>query len=154
MTTRREALRIGTAAMGLSLAGLLRANPTRRKARSVVILYLSGGPSQLDSFDLKPDAPEEIRGTFRPIDTVVPGVRIGEHFPRTAKVADKVAIVRSMSHADTNHVTATYWAMTGAKIVRPVVQSSSLSRNDRPHVGAVLARELGSLSKVPAFVTV
>jgi hypothetical protein len=154
MTTRREVLRIGTAAFGLSLAGLLRANPARRKARSVVILYLSGGPSQLDSFDLKPDAPAEIRGSFRPINTAVPGVRICEHFPRTAKVADKIAVVRSMSHLDTNHVTATYWAMTGAKIARPVVQSSSLSRNDRPHVGAVVAKELGPLSKVPPFVTV
>src|SRR5580704_14115486 len=98
MTTRREVLRIGASTLGLTLANLLRAESTRRKAKSVVVLYLSGGPSQLDSFDLKPDAPEEIRGTFRPIDTVVPGIQLAEHMPRMARLADKYAIVRSVTH--------------------------------------------------------
>src|SRR4051794_14484217 len=91
--SRREALRLGAVGLGgMTLPDLLRleaaAGPTsRRRARSVIMLFLSGGPSHLDMFDLKPDAPEEVRGTFRPIDTTVPGIRIGEHLPRLARMA-------------------------------------------------------------------
>src|SRR5690242_19360597 len=94
--TRRELLRAGAVGLGgLTLPGLLRlqaaaAAPTGR-ALSVILLFLSGGPSHLDMWDLKPDAPGEIRGTFRPIDTRVPCVRVSEHLPRTAAVADKIA---------------------------------------------------------------
>src|SRR5690348_12714727 len=105
--TRRELLRAGAVGFGgLTLPGLLRlehaaaAAGRKARARSVVLLFLSGGPSQLDMWDLKPDAPEEIRGTFRPIATNVPGVRISEHLPRLARLADKYAIIRSMSHDD------------------------------------------------------
>jgi hypothetical protein len=105
-------------------------------------------------WDLKPDAPEEIRGTFRPIHTNVPGIDICEHLPRMARLADKYTIVRSMSHDDTNHVSATYWLMTGGRLVRPVIQASGMARNDRPHLGAVLAQQLGPRDQVPPFVTV
>ncbi len=67
----------------------------------------------MDMWDLKPDAPEEVRGTFRPIDTNVPGIQISEHMPRMARVADKVAIVRSMRHRQTGHPAAAYWMMVG-----------------------------------------
>src|SRR5438105_14685057 len=89
--TRRGALRLGSAALGLSLTNLLRAlTPGKKpKARSVVILYLSGGPSQLDTWDPKPEAPEEVRGKFRPIRTSVPGIQICEEFPRMARLADR-----------------------------------------------------------------
>lgn len=156
--TRRQALRVGTAAFGLALPGLLRADARRvvgqPRAKSVVILYLSGGPSQLDMWDPKPNAPEEIRGTFRPIRTPVPGIQVSEHLPQMASLADKYTIIRSMSHDDTNHVSATYWMMTGGRLVRPVIQASTMARNDRPHVGAILARQLGPRDRVPAFVVV
>src|SRR5262245_26668465 len=100
---RRDVLRVGAAAFGLSLPALLRQEQTqaaksvtKARAKSVIVLYLSGGPSQLDTFDLKPDAPEEIRGTFQPIRTSVTGVHVSEHLPRTAKLAHRLAIVRSM----------------------------------------------------------
>src|SRR6516225_7126361 len=141
--TRREVLRVGATAFGMSLPALLRAGTDRPRAKSVVFLYLSGGPSQLDMWDLKPDAPEAVRGTFRPIRTAVPGTLISEHLPRMARLADRYTIVRSMSHEDTNHVSATYRLMTGGRLVRPVIQASTMARNDRPHLGAVLAQQLG-----------
>ena len=102
--TRRDWLRVGALGVGaLTLPSLLQleasANtPRRARARSVIILYLNGGPSHLDMWDLKPDAPEEIRGTFRPINTRVTGVQISEHMPMTAAVMDKSIIIRSMQH--------------------------------------------------------
>src|SRR5947209_1668282 len=110
--TRREILRAGALGLGgLTLPGLLRlqqtaaASPAARpaRARSVILLFLSGGPSHLDMWDLKPDAPEEIRGTFRPTATSVPGVHICEHLPRTAALADRLAILRSVRHTTGNH---------------------------------------------------
>jgi len=157
--TRRDALRLGAAAFGLSLPKLLAAQAwagttPAPKARSVIVLYLSGGPSQLDMFDLKPEAPEEIRGTFRPIATSVPGTQISEHLPRMARLADKYTIIRSMSHEETDHVRATYFAMTGNRVLRRVVQSSTLAREDRPHLGAVVSKILGPNRNLPPFVMV
>src|SRR5262245_61086319 len=106
--SRRELLRAGALGLGgLTLPGLLRleqaaaSTPARRtaRARSVILLFLSGGPSHLDMWDLKPEAPEEIRGTFRPVATNVPGIQISEHLPRMAAVADKYAILRAVRHA-------------------------------------------------------
>ena len=109
--TRCELLRVGAIGLGgLTLPGLLRlqqaaaapADGRRRatagRARSVIVLFLSGGPAQQDMWDMKPDAPEEIRGTFRPIATNVPGITVSEHMPRMARLADKYAIVRSVHH--------------------------------------------------------
>jgi hypothetical protein len=158
--SRRDVLRVGAAAFGLSLADLLRHEHTLARAapparaKSVVILYLSGGPSQLDMWDLKPEAPAEIRGTFRPIRTNVAGIHVCEHFPRMARLADRYTIVRSMSHADTNHVTATYLTMTGTRLTRSVIQRSTMARNDHPHAGAVAARAVRARAAVPAFVMV
>jgi hypothetical protein len=106
------------------------------------MLFLSGGPSQLEMWDLKPDAPEDIRGTFRPICTNVPGIAISEHLPRMARVADKYAIVRSVTHSTGNHPAASYWMMTGSAIQRAAPQNVTLSREDRPHPGSVVAKLL------------
>ena len=150
--TRREVMRVGAIGLGgLSLPHLLGAGEASARSestrptpvhRSVVILYLSGGPSQLDMWDMKPEAPLEIRGTFRPIETRVPGIQVCEHMPRMARVADKYTIVRSMSHGEAEHLRAGYWVMTGAPLLRPVVQASGMLREDRPHAGAVLSRFL------------
>lgn len=155
----RNVLHCGTAAFGLQLPQLLLADQTAARAaaraKSVIILYLSGGPSQLDLWDMKPLAPEEIRGTFRPIATNVPGTHICEHLPRMARIADKYTIVRSMSHDEADHLRAGYWVMTGSRLTRPLVQASGMERNDRPHLGAILSDQLGPrLAELPPFVTV
>ncbi len=157
--TRREMLRVGALGVGgLTLPNLLRleaASPSRpRRTRSVIILFLSGGPSHLDMWDLKPEAPEEIRGTFRPIGTNVSGMCISEHMPRMARVADKYAIVRSMQHANGNHPAAAYWMMVGSPMTRLAPQVVTMSREDRPHPGAVLAKLLPPAVNMPAWVMV
>ncbi|MFL5245309.1 MAG: DUF1501 domain-containing protein [Gemmataceae bacterium] len=164
--TRREILRIGALGLGsLTLPDLLRlelaaackhaggAKPAAR-AKSAILLFLSGGPSQLDMWDPKPNAPQEIRGTFKPIDTNVPGIRISEQLPRTARVADKCAILRSVCHSTPNHPEASYWMMVGSPIQRAAPQSVSLSREDRPHAGSALAKLLPTQAALPPFVMV
>jgi hypothetical protein len=162
--TRREVLRAGALGLGvLTLPNLLRlqqANASSAgekklgKARSAILLFLSGGPSQLETFDLKPEAPEEIRGTFRPIDTNVFGIQVSEHLPRLARVADKYALIRSMSHANSNHPAAAYWMMVGSPIARSAPQAIGMSREDRPHPGSVLAKLLPPKRALPPFVMV
>src|SRR5262245_12010360 len=99
--SRRAFLRIGgMAAGGLSLSQLLSLEARARTGsshKSIINIFLPGGPSHLDSFDLKPDAPSEVRGEFRPISTNVPGIRICELFPRMARMMDKFAIIRSIA---------------------------------------------------------
>src|SRR4051812_35902976 len=160
--TRREVLRAGAVGLGgLTLPSLLRleqsasASPARpARARSVILLFLSGGPSHLDMWDLKPDAPEEIRGTFRPTATSVPGVQISEHLPRTAALADRLAILRSVRHTTGNHPAAAYWMMVGSPIARAAPQGINMSREDRPHPGSVLAQRLPARHGLPPFVMV
>jgi hypothetical protein len=157
-------LRVGALGFGgLTLPGLLGSSEVRAgenrsprspRARSVIILFLSGGPSQLDMWDLKPEAPEAVRGTFRPIDTDVPGIQICEHLPRMARLAGRYTIVRSMSHNEAEHLRAGYWVMTGGRLQRPVVQASGMSRDDRPHVGAVLSKCLSGPSAMPPFAMI
>lgn len=119
--TRREWFRAGLGA-GAVIAGALTGNShaidatlesTFGRAKNLLFLFLSGGPSQYETFDPKPDAPAEIRGIFKPIATNVPGVRICELLPRTARIADKLCIVRSMSTGDPNHESGGYWVNTG-----------------------------------------
>ena len=93
------------------------------RAKACIFLFMWGGPSQLDTFDPKPDAPAEIRGSFRPISTRVPGVQICEHFERLAPLADRLAIVRSLSHADPAHLSSGHTALTGH--LAPVINSDA-----------------------------
>jgi hypothetical protein len=117
--TRREWLRIGgVAGLGLSLPKPGVANQEvsafgSRSAKSVIVVFTSGGQSHLDLWDPKPDAPREIRGEFQPIPTSAPGTFLCEHMPRIAKLADRFTIVRSMSHEDLDHGSAFYLSMTG-----------------------------------------
>ena len=116
--TRRELMRIGGLnLLGLSLPALLRAqsraatvsgDPTFGRAKNVIYLWLQGGPPQHETFDPKPLAPVEIRGPFRPIATNVPGIQFCELLPRTARIADKLAVVRSMSTDDNIHSSSGY----------------------------------------------
>ena len=125
---RREVLRIG----GLAFTGLMwsdwlrgraMAAPSTKskkpvvgsfgKAKACILIYNYGGPSQLDTLDLKPDAPVEIRGEFRPIPTRVPGISISEHLPRLAAITDRYSIIRSVGHRDNDHAIGAYLALTG-----------------------------------------
>jgi hypothetical protein len=163
--TRRELVRVGALGLGgLSLPALLRfdrlraalpeGSRPRGKARSAIMLFLSGGPAHMDMWDLKPDAPEAIRGTFRPIETNVSGISVSEHMPRMARLADKYAIVRSVHHPQADHPAAAYWMMVGSPIQRPPREAGSMSRVDRPHPGSALAKVLGGGSGVPPFVMI
>src|SRR4051794_38393738 len=103
--SRRDVLRVGgLAGAGVSLADVLRlqaaGSPGTGRGKSVIMIWLRGGASHLDSWDMKPDAPAEIRGEFRPIPTNVPGIQICEHLPRQARIMDKLAIVRGIKSND------------------------------------------------------
>lgn len=148
--SRREWLRIGGAA-GLELALAQRSVKAARtagpassvpgfgKAKSVILVYASGGQSQLEMWDPKPDAPLEVRGEFKAIPTSVPGTFLGEHTPRLARLADRYCIVRSVSHDDLDHGSATYLALTGH--FHPIKSSNPPPRpTDYPTYGAVLKR--------------
>ena len=118
--SRRQALSVGGLGMlGLSVPRLLKAAESRKlsappvKAKSVVFLYQFGGPSHLETFDMKPEAPEGIRGLFGTIESSLPGLRVCEHLPETAKVMHKVTLIRSMQHTMKNHNSASYYALTG-----------------------------------------
>ena len=119
--SRRDLIRIGgLSALGLGLGGLFRlrnasaaGSPLETKAKSCILIWLDGGPSHLETFDPKPDAPEEVRGPLETIATNVAGVRIGECFERTSQVMDKLAIVRSMTSPLGEHNFGTHYLMTG-----------------------------------------
>src|SRR5207245_5067036 len=88
------------------------------QAKSCILIYLFGGPSHIDIWDMKPQAPPEIRGEFKPQATNVPGIQITEHLPRLARMADKYAIIRSLAHGDSAHGSAGHTMMTGRAPVR------------------------------------
>jgi hypothetical protein len=123
--TRRELLQVGySGLLGIGLPSLLtqRANAAKaerskpvagHKQKSLILVYLTGAPSHLDTFDMKPDAPPEIRGEFKPIATSLPGIFVCEHMPRMAVRADKYALVRSLAHRENNHLVATHHLLTG-----------------------------------------
>jgi hypothetical protein len=152
--TRRQWLRLGgLGALGLSLPGLLRAGDAgRRAARSCVLFLLHGGPSQLDVWDLKPDAPAEVRGEFHPIATSVPGVRITEHLPLTARQAHRFRIVRSMTHSAVNHNAATYFVTTGNPPPREQIAFTPTG-NDFPHLGAQVSFAAPARETAPTAVS-
>lgn len=143
--SRREWLRLGgLAGLGL-LTSRVQASPAARlvpgfgRARSILVVYTSGGMSQLDTWDPKPDAPEEIRGAFATVPTRVPGTRFCEHLPRVAALADRFTLVRTISHDDTDHGSATYLALTGHFHARK--SSNPLPRpGDLPTFGSLLHR--------------
>ncbi len=160
-STRRTLLQIGgISGLGLALPRLqaeagsraveVTADPTFGRAKNYILLFLSGGPSQYETFDPKPDAPQEIRGVFQPISTTLPGVQICELLPKIARIADKLAIARSLATDDPNHESGGYWVNTGQKYAGPDMRS--LAPNDWPTIGSIVKR-LKPSDKVP-FTTV
>jgi hypothetical protein len=156
--SRRSWLRIGGLALGgLTLPEILRAEASSGKrgpARGIIMVLLPGGPTHLDTFDLKPDAPVEIRGEFRPIATNVPGIDICELLPRLARQADKLTIIRSLVGFRDDH--NTHWCSTGQESHPPMESSPGVPGfppGDWPSMGAVLSRKLGArVPGVPASV--
>jgi hypothetical protein len=144
MFGRRDFMRIGSlGALGIHLAGALRAGA--KKDVSCILLWQSGGCGHQDTFDMKPDAPLEYRGEFKPISTNVPGIQICEHLPYTAKQADKFTILRSMHSRENNHERAINYLLTGYL---------PLSTLEFPSIGSVIAKELGSKDGMPPYVAV
>lgn len=146
--SRRNFIRIGAIApLGLSLPQLLAADASEKRARakSVILVFLGGGISHHDSFDMKPDAVEQIRGKYRSIATTVPGLNVCELLPKTAQVMDKVTLVRSGTHENDHHETATNWVLSG-RFGTPF--------GDHPAIGAIAAHETGFSGAVPPYVAV
>jgi len=139
---RTSLLTAGTLGLPNLLRGRDRADTTGRARRdtAVIQLWLGGGPSHLDMYDLKPAAPAEIRGPYKPIATNVPGIHICELLPRQAKLMDRLAIVRSLHHATDEHPVGTHWVQTG-HFVAPT--GTDTLRPSHPSLGSVVARLRG-----------
>lgn len=160
-TTRRQFLQAGALGpLGLSLPGLLQASVARGagaaatfgRAKRCILVFLNGGPSQLDTWDMKPGAPAEIRGELAPIATSVPGLQVGELLPLSARHADKYKVVRSVTHADAEHTTGMCTMLTGTFHPRPNVAQTAASPEDHPHLGAIYAKWQGWRGQLPPFV--
>lgn len=153
---RRAILRAGSLGLlGLNWPQLLAARAAQQpasmsggRAKSCILLFMWGGPAHQDTWDLKPNAPAEIRGEFKPIATRVPGVQICEHLPLLAQRADKLAIVRSLTHTNVDHTAATHFLLTG----QPPPPGADLTK-DWPHIGSVLARLGLGRGPLPPFVS-
>jgi hypothetical protein len=149
---RRALLRIGgLGGFGLSLANVLRAEAAAAPLRSCLLIFYYGGPSHLDTWDMKPGAPREVRGAFATIASSVPGIHVGEHLPHTARVVDRLTIIRSVHHPMTNHNAAAFATLSGRMPARddPLLSDNA---NDPPCLGSVLSRQLAGRPGVPTFV--
>ncbi len=148
--SRRDFLRVGGLG-ALSLPLLLQAEaaakekPNKARAKSVILVFLGGGLSHHDTFDPKPDAPDEVRGKYGTTPTVLPDLRVGEKIPLLAKRMDKLALVRSGAHNNDHHETATNWVLSG-RFGTPF--------GDYPAIGAVAAHHFGFTAALPPYVAV
>jgi hypothetical protein len=157
---RRTFLRAGVLApFGLSLgqASWLRstaqAAPVRGgRAKACILLYMTGGPSQHDTFDPKPDAPDGIRGEYQPIATSVPGIRICEHLPMLASMAERFSILRSVWHGSDTHGVGVHYNLTGLRYAPRQAGEPQLDRRDPPCIGAVVRQLRGDHHNLPAAV--
>jgi hypothetical protein len=145
--SRRNFLQVGALGMGgLTLPGLMRAEAASgaKSHKSVIMVYLTGGLAHQDTFDLKPNAPAEVRGEFKPIPTNVPGVQFCEHLPRLARIMDKLVVVRSLVGQRDEH--SSWQSYTGTTM-------DAAKREQKPHFGSVVARMQGQTDPiVPAFI--
>lgn len=165
--TRRtliQASATGLAGLAASEAGISQATVDQiSSAKACIFLFMWGGPSQLDTLDMKPEAPAEVRGEFKPIASAVPGLQLCEHFERLSQRMDRVAVIRSLTHTDPAHLSSAHATLTGH--LAPVIRSDAVppSERDTPHMGSVISflRERGRFagldaeaSSLPGFVTV
>lgn len=165
--SRRDMLHVGAlGALGLSLPQFMAlraaaATPAVQgeslrvlpaKAQACILVYLFGGPSQLDTFDMKPRAPAECRGPFRPIATSVPGLEICEHFPRLAQQMDKLTVIRSMHHRHPRHGYGLYYHFTGRPHARPDLDAAP-SASDFPALGPLVNHLRSPRAEFPQSIT-
>ena len=158
--SRRALLTAGT--LGL-FGGALRAREAQAgsgaalgRAKRCILVYLLGGPPHLDMWDMKPGAPAEIRGPFRPIETAVPGIHVCEHMPQLAARTDRLSILRSLSFANSDHPYMCYYTLTGRVSQVPLGANTVLppSRADEPHMGSVIHRVKHRDPDVPGYVAI
>jgi hypothetical protein len=164
--SRREVLRVGLGLAGLALPEFLglRTEAAARsaaavsgfgKARACIVLYCWGGMSHLETWDPKPDAPPEIRGSYRAIPTATPGIRLGEYMPRLARETDRLGIIRSVHHHSSAHGKGMYWNITGhAPPAATVAANLPPSRQDWPCLGGMVARFRTPAAGLPRAVQI
>lgn len=147
--SRRSFLQLGIAGLGsLGLPQLLKAKEesaqsgVQRRDTSVILIWLDGGPSHIDTYDMKPDAPSEYAGIWRPISTSVPGFDITEMFPRQATMTEKFSIVRSLHHDSGDHFTGAHWMLTGRGGV-----NGAMNAGKYPSIGSIATKVLGPRKK-------
>ncbi|MBX3414893.1 MAG: DUF1501 domain-containing protein [Pirellulales bacterium] len=156
--SRRSFVQLGVAGMATAGLGrvlrakdLSRAAGTPRRDTSAILIWLDGGPSHLDLYDLKPQAPAEVRGLWRPIPTNVPGIEISELFPKQAKIADKFSIVRSLHHDTGDHFSGGHRMLT----TKDMGVSGANTSGKFPSLGSIVARERGPRRRdMPAYISV
>jgi len=160
--TRRRLLEIGgLGAAGLTLPELLVGQVVGAensgilgfgRAKRALLMFMWGGPSHLDTWDLKPDSPAEVRGPYQPISTSVPGLQFSELLPRLAVHADKLALVRSVSHTDPAHLSSVHHLTTGQLAPRVNSDADPPSRKDSPHVGSLISKLRPTGNELPSSV--
>lgn len=157
---RRDFIRLGLGgAAGLGFSDLLRLRAQAAAARGLaspkdvncILVWLDGGPSHYETFDPKPDAPDGIRGEFKPIKTNVPGIHFCEQVPHLAKIADKFTVLRSIAHKDPNHGGGNHYMMTGAPTPVPVGCGSFVTFH--PSFGSAVSHHRGVKEGLPAYMT-
>ncbi len=156
LVNRRDVLRVGSVSVAATLVPsalgtIAKADETRSasfgKAKSVVYLWMGGGVTQLESFDPKPEAPEEIRGTLDAIDTKLPGVQFSEACPNLARMADDLAVVRSFSHDSNDHLLSQAYTLSGRKVTMAQLFSE-------PNIGSIVWHLQGSRNGLPGYIAV
>jgi len=162
--SRRDFLHVGgVGAFGLTLPTLLQGSQipvitgtkaSFGRAKACLVLFLSGGPPQHETWDPKPDAPAEVRGVFKPVATSVPGFQVGELMPKLARQAHRWCAIRSVSTGDHSHASSVYWAFTGQPhSPRNTESVKPGAPNDWPHFGSSVRKLLGDRGSLPAFLT-
>src|SRR5579863_5079826 len=137
LITRRRWLQIGAVGLaGFNPLRTVRAAADLAPVRSCIFIFYQGGPSHLDTWDMKPKAPAEVRGPFQPIVTAVPGLWASEHLPHLARVADRLTIIRSLRHGLTNHLPAAFTTLIGRDPVRGDQLIVAQDGNDPPSLGS------------------
>jgi hypothetical protein len=147
---------VGAASISAATSGTAATAAPSAKARACILVYLLGGPSHIDMWDPKPEAPAEIRGPFQPISTSVPGTNFSEHLPRMSQQAHRLAVLRSLSHDNHDHPFMAYYTLTGRISSVPLGANTVLppTRSDDPHMGAIVAMVKHRNPNVPGYVAI